>query len=101
MMSARRAKEVDVTYDEVAEKWGLSVEEVVDLKESMLLVWSMIEDECKGVDPTDLNGVWVVAEVMGESRLYTLGPDPETANMIYAQPWPVAIGIDVWRASGD
>jgi len=39
--------------------------------------------------------------VMGESRLYTLGPDPETANMIYAQPWPIAIGIDVWRASGD
>ena len=93
-MSARRAKEVDVTYDEVAEKWGLSLEEVADLKESMLIVWSMIEGDCKDVDS-------VVAEVMGESRLYTLGPDPETANMIYAQPWPIAIGIDVWRASGD
>ena len=98
-MSARRAKEVDVTYDEVAEKWGLSLEEVADLKESMLIVWSMIEGDCKGVDPTDVDTV--VTEVMGESRLYTLGPDPETANMIYAQPWPIAIGIDVWRASGD
>lgn len=98
-MSARRAKEVDVTYDEVAEKWGLSLEEVADLKESMLIVWSMIEGDCKGVDTSDVDSM--VAEVMGESRLYTLGPDPETANMIYAQPWPIAIGIDVWRASGD
>jgi len=97
-MSARSAlKEVDVTYDEVASRWGLGVNDVVDLKESMLLVWAMIEGDCKGVDPSDVD--CVVAEVMGESRLYTLGPDVELANMIYSQPWPIAIGIDVWRAS--
>ena len=84
-------------YSEVAEKWGLEVEDVVDIKESMILVWSMIEYECKGVDQNDADSL--VAEVVGDSRLFTLGPDEEVANILYSQPWPVAIGIDIWKAA--
>jgi hypothetical protein len=83
-------------YSEVAEKWGLEVEDVVDLKESMIHVWSIIEVDCKGVDLKDVDSV--VAEVVGESRLFTLGLDVEVADMLYSQPWPVAIGIDIWKA---
>ena len=83
-------------YSEVAEKWGLDVEDVVDLKESMIHVWSIIEVDCKGVDLKDVDSV--VAEVVGESRLFTLGLDEDVADMLYAQPWPLAIGIDIWKA---
>ena len=83
-------------YSEVAEKWGLDVEDVVDLKESMIHVWSIIEVDCKGVDPTD--GDAVATEVISCSRLFTLGLDEEVANTLYSQPWPLAIGIDIWKA---
>ena len=83
-------------YSEVAEKWGLEVEDVVDIKESMIHVWSIIEVDCDGVDPTD--GDSVAAEVISESRLFTLGLDEEVANILYSQPWPLAIGIDIWKA---